>query len=1412
MKFLFVVLLVSVQVQAQVSSLQEMIRRKYNFAYLSLDEGLPHHFVDDIYKDKQGFLWFATLGGGLSRFDGYDFKYYHIASTPALSSNFVHKVCEDDFGRLWIASDGGINILDLSVQRMCRTFHSDPRLSDILQQPAFSVKKDSRGNIWVSSGSSLYKLSFKQDGSLYAIQALATEMALMPGAVAVLCEVDDEMWVGYNHCIYRLYTKDDQVLSLSTISEKLHFGSGTYISVLLKKENEIWIGTDRGLFRYNKNNDAIKHYFYDEHDPGSLSQNLVTDLAETEDRELLVATLKGLNFYNPTGDHFVRIDRDDVGMKNTLNCNFINCIVADGGMIWVGTEAGGVNYLNKKQLPVVNYQYHSDRPLSLPPNPVNAIHEDSKGDLWVGTVEGGLNKKIRGREEFIHFTSSSHGLSHNSVSAITSDNRQRLWVGTWGGGINLLDISRSPIPKFQQITPAENENLLMNFIGTLNFDSINNGVWIGSYRGIFFYDLMSRVFIKPDLLNREGTIQGVLGSLIDKNNHLWLGTSNGLTIIDLKSFQQDRQHFSVQNIRREGNNPKLHFLEKITCIYETRKGELWMGSNGYGLYRCVMDGQKARFTPFTTKNGLANDGVFGISEDWEGSLWIATNNGLSCYKPEIGRFLNYTTKDGLLHNQFYWNACYRSEKTGNIYLGSMEGLSCIDEKQVRQTESIQQVVLTKLLVLNKDIHAGEGKYISQDISCASRLSLHEKDKSFSIEFSSLHYENPYAVNYLYRLKGFDENWITASPQRRFASYTNLPPGQYLFQVRTESTLDDPDHITELLVSIAPFFYKTAWFNGIVLLCIVFLFYRAYTWRVGVLKKQKMLLGLKVERRTRDLEKQKSLLQEQANELSRQNEILKQQNEKISRQKAQLIKLSKEIQELTVDKLAFFTNITHEFRTPLTLITGPIRKALELSSNPKVIEQLDFVKRNSQYLLSLINQLMDFRKVESGNLTINKTSSNLEEYLMELVKPFEVFAEERGVSLLKRFRLPSPTILFDQDAMNKIITNLLANAIKFTPEQGRVTIYVASLPRQQKLYIGINDTGKGIDKEDLDRVFDRFYQSGKQQLSSVSGQSGTGIGLYLCRRLVELQQGEIQARNNRGKGCSFRVILPLEEGTSEQTTFPALSASQEDASLSVSQDRDKRPTILVVEDNPDMRRFICTILTGRFQLVEAGNGEEALEILNKQSVDFIVSDLMMPVMDGLELSRQVKKNFAISHIPFLILTAKTSVESQIEGFRSGIDEYLLKPFDETLLIARINNILENKARYQKQFSFDMNVDILNMEEESHDQKFLNKAIETVKAHYRDSYYEVSDFIEAMGISKSMLNKKMQSLTGQSAGQFIRNYRLNLARELILKNKVTRNMNISEIAYEVGFNDPKYFTRCFTRHFGITPSSLLDDNKS
>lgn len=1388
---------------------------KYVFSTISIDEGLPINFIDDLYKDSKGFLWVSTQGGGLSRYDGYEFIKLDVNSSPvALKSNFVRKTCEDNFNRLWIISDLGLDIIDLKTMQKSNAITENQKISRIGGNDLHSVHKDNKGNVWITGDNKIYRISFDTSGTVKDVLTLNKRLNKGDNTTFTgLVEIDNEVWVARQGIVYNATVSEDGILFLHPAPGLPDFGKECTISSIIKVKNHIWIGTDRGLFKYNAATQESKWYFHSEYDPETLTQNMITDFAVTQDGSFVISTLRGLNFYDPSTDRFERISHTT--NTQTINSDFINCLLSDGNVLWIGTEAGGINKMTLPRLIIHNYIHNDKDRSSISSNPVNAITEDNMGNLWVGSVEGGLNLKRKGESEFRHYTYEEGLLSHNTVSALEEDGNNNLWIGTWGKGLNILNLSSIERPHFRQIIPKLN-NMELTYISSLNYDKKNNGVWIGAMQGICFYDLGSERILSPlprEIRNRKN----LPGAFIDSNNILWTGTENGLIMINLNTLNKQTVRCAASYLNLQDKTMDDLFLKNVTSIYQSKDGKIWLGSKGYGF--CILEKTDGRWKHrlYTTNQGLANNMVLGILEDQHGTMWMSTGYGISSYNPQNNRIVNYTKNDGLNELQFYWNASYKSPSTHAIYFGSMNGLTEIQNRQQPAYSKPPRVVFTKLQVLNKTVWTETGKYLHEDISYTDRISLHENDKSFSVEFSALDYDNPQTVAYSYRLVGFDNKWVDVPSNRRFASFTNLQPGTYTLQVRSISPDNKPDNgnITELTIQIRPYFYKTFWFISLSVLVLAFIIFRLYRWRISMLKKQKDELHHKVIERTKALENQKHLLVDQAEELKRQNEILIEQNGKILNQRKQLIKMSDKIQEAMNDKVNFFTNITHEFRTPITLIMGPIDKALKLSTNPRVIEQLQYVSRNSRHLLSLVNQLMDFRKVESEQMGIMQTNGNFVTFLDELIIPFDAFAYERNIRILKYFRLDNPCIMFDEEAMLKVISNLLSNALKFTPENGIIRIYVTKISNQkqeQKLYISVSDDGQGIEDKDITRIFDRFYQSKNQSSYTVSGQSGTGIGLYLCKNIIELQDGVIYAKNNPNKGSSFRILLPLEtEEASSETIIRDTTADTETHSGIETVDSDQqtsdRLTILVAEDNIDMRSYISSILSDYYRIVEAGNGEEAVSLMKQERIDFIVSDLMMPVMDGLELSQKVKEDINTSHIPFLMLTAKTSKETRLASYRIGVDEYLNKPFDEDVLLTRIHNILETRKLYQRRFGLYMNIDDLNIEKQSKDDIFLSKALEIIKKNYKNPDYEVSNFIRDMNVSKSLMHQKMQTLAGQSAGQFIRSYRLNLAREILLKNQEYKNLSVAEIAYEVGFNDPKYFTRCFTKQFGLSPSVLL-----
>lgn len=1407
----------------------------YTVTYLTADVGLSRNHVNHIYKDSRGFVWFSTTSG-VDRYDGYDFLHFSgIGNGYQYPLKVVNCVEEDAEGNLWIGSENGLFCHDYKTGQL---YPLSPKIKseiDLLGQFIRRLKCDTRGNMWVVHSLGLSLIIPTENGNYYLQQLLKSS------TVESLCFVGNSLYIGDNNNIIRMIPDNGGVYKRVDTPETLRNLNGI-ITALFNDNNWLWIGTSMGLLKFNLNTEEIFYYTHDPNNKNSLSSNTITDITVNSDGEVLVATLIGLNIYNHISNDFRRINTDSANEGTVLNNNFLSSLLVDGKNLWIGTHKGGVNLLRPAQTFFTNISHIENNPTSLSKNPVNAIFEDVDGDLLVGTVEGGLNIRKKGTNVFIHSTTelgNPKSLQHNSVSAICQDENKDFWIGTWGNGLSKLKYADKYRPVYQRFNQdLKGRAISSNFVAAIQYDSLNKGIWIGTRDGLDFFDIKTNLF-HPVLnkLSDGKSVQLVTGIFIDSDRRLWVGTGNGLYCIYLSKSDIRKRRIAYQHYHYLLTKADSKIVEKINCIHQSRTGTIWLGSNGNGLYSLRSINGKTTIKKYDEKNGLIDNVIYGILEDDTGNLWFSTDKGICAFHPQTGSTRSYTVVDGLATNQFYWDA-YLKASDGKMYFGHTAGFTVFDPLKFLPAAINNKTEITKISVLNQIIFPFQSetkrRFIKYDKTNPVQLSLKEADKAFSIEFSALNFSFPDKIKYAYRLKGFDQNWKEVPSNRRFANFTSLKHGNYELEIKcTNADGTWSDIITSLKIRIIPPFYKTWWFVLAVLILAVYLVLSYYSARIKMLRNQEIHLRSLVEERTKEIELQKEQLEEQARklklsmddllkhqeEVSRQNEKLIEQNHQIMLQNEELEKLTRKLEEATIDKIAFFTNITHEFRTPITLILGPVERALKLSVNPKVLEQLHIVRRNSQLLLSLINQLMDFRKVESGKMELVKSNQNFVDFLEDILLPFEDMAKDRGITFQKKFRINHPEMLFDRNNLQKVIGNLLSNAIKFTPDYGVITFiagtYFDKKDQNEKLFVSVKDTGKGIVEEEREKIFERFYQSKQITAYSGTGQSGTGIGLYLCKQIIELHNGTIEALNVSSGGACFRFIIPVERRISTIVTMDGkpmemLVATQTEEPEKIDlKIRENKPLLLIVEDNTDMRKYIRSILSDEYNIMEAPNGAVGFEVTNRYIPDLIISDVMMPEMDGIEFCRNVKTNFITSHIPVILLTAKSSVETQIDSFQQGADAFLVKPFDEELLKAIIANLSDKRKRLQMNFAESMNTEALNFDNESPDKKFMDKAMKVLKENYKDPDFEVPEFIDHMNISRSLLHKKLTNITGQSASRFIRIYRLNVARELIIINRETHAMNISEIAYEVGFRDPKYFTRCFTKHFGIQPSVFMEN---
>ena len=753
---------------------QGSLPSRFNVSYLNMAAGMPNNFADDIFQDSYGFVWISTHGGGLVRYDGFNYMNFNLGSSGiSLRSNSCRNVYEDHFKRLWIAFEEGPQVLDLKTMQPvippCENEKVEAQLNKALKNLCTRMYCDAKGNVWMVSFNLLTRISFNEKGEVNRVLSIsypykAPDLGLCDvyrNGTVVMC----------NNGVVSEFSVQNNRLVVKNISSMFLPLDYRYAGAVISYHGKIWLGTNRGLYN------SAKQEFHALGTVHSLQHEVVTSLAITEDDKLLVGTLCGVDIID---DKTGTIEHWNCSSVNPLSSNFVNSLLAKDGQIWVGTETGGITKLAPRQLQLEFFKHDAANPASLSPNAVNAMYAAPDGTLWVGTVEGGLNALAPGSRNFTHYTMANSGLPHNSVSTLAADNRGNLWIGTWGTGIAVMNLQQ-PGRIIPLVVDAKHQPFL-NFAGVLVYDPINDGMWLGTNDGLFFYDLKRQQLIEPfrGCLN----VRGCIGSLITRDGKLLMGCVQGMVEINLKSRIPGKGDFAVKYHQYKLDDPKSGVIDKILSFCLAKDGKIWLGSNGYGLYCYNYNKEgKTYVKSFTTNNGLANNTVKGIVEDNQGMLWIATDNGLSIFNPKTETFSNYSRKDGLLSSQFYFNGAIRDAK-GKIYLGTDEGLMAVTGVN-HAVHNAARLRFTELLVDNQPVFAGSD-YLDDDISIAKRLCIHESDKSFTIFFSALNYGNDSQGVYLYRMKGYENDWVQLQPGQHSVRYSTLPAGSYQFEVNLNS--------------------------------------------------------------------------------------------------------------------------------------------------------------------------------------------------------------------------------------------------------------------------------------------------------------------------------------------------------------------------------------------------------------------------------------------------------------------------------------------------------------------------------------------------------------------------------------------------------------------------------------------------
>jgi signal transduction histidine kinase/ligand-binding sensor domain-containing protein/DNA-binding response OmpR family regulator len=1421
----------------------------YHFQYLKVEDGLPQNTINAIAKDAFGFMWFGT-NNGISRYDGFTFESFKSEENQpgSLPDNMISAIEPGNDKKLWIGSSNGLSYFDPSKDCIIKFSTQENGCQQISKVSSIVSQSD---KIWVgTSDNGIFLLETDKNGKYELVSHYCKqENNLIENAITVIYKTyDNKIWVGTISGVY-IYNEVERKFALFTANNTI--SPTVYVNDLFESSNgDLYIATFNGLSVINKNAQFAIWHFPDFSDPFTLAHGTVNKISEDIRGGILVGSLGGLQSFDPATGRFYLFPED--GPEHfKLNNKFINTIYCDlSGNVWVGTEKGGINKFNVYQKPFGFYANDPNNPNSLNENTINSILKEND-HLWIGTAGGGLNSVDLRTGNFTHYKYNAFNnqtLSSDFISSILRGSDGNLWVGSWGGGLNCLKGS-SLNPTIQRITattPGYQNDLVDYFVSALLEDE-RGFLVIGAQGGLSTLTLSTHKF--TTLVSQNPSIRQIteVGCILkDSKDYYWVGTRNGLFRFPANSIRNtDQPELAIENLQFFTNieSDSLSLPGRyIISLIEDSKGFVWAGTYGNGFCKiAVQKDGTIRCRSFSQKDGLSNNVTYCLQEDELGNIWISTDYGLSRLDTKTLQFRNFYKQDGLLNNQFYWSASSKSND-GELYFGGTEGLNFFKPEYVLEYKYIATPEVTKFKIFNQEVKAGsifhKTTVIKKPIYISDTIYLSYRDNNISFDFSAFDYYLPEKTSFAYMIREIDKDWINVPAQRRFATYSNLDGGTYHFLLKA-SNCDGiwNEKPTEVTIFITPPFWKTRWFTILMIVSVVLITFFIIQLQMRSIIHQKKVLEEKVIIRTKKIEDQKIILEKQAVDLiesnhklerrqiqiEQQKEELENKNNEISSQRDELILLNNKVEEINQKQLSFFTNISHEFRTPLTLIISPLEKLInKFKSDDETKSILNILNRNAQRLLLLINQLLEIRKIETGNQELQVEISDTKSFLLEIFDSFEELAQKNEIEYSNNISITGETWI-DKEKMENVVYNLLANAFKFTSPGGKITLKVNSFTLEEDLFltISVTDTGIGISPEQIERLFDRFYQVTESKNHKYSG---TGIGLSLVKSLVEIMYGKVEVKSEPGIGSEFIVTIPVnkqffanhEIDTSGQVfesgirNKVAILYDQiiESPKVNFNHEGKDFPKILVIEDNQDMRLYICSNLARYFYVIEAEDGKEGFEMARKEEPDLIVSDIMMPEMNGLELCKKLKNNLYTSHIPFILLSAKGKVEDFVEGLEIGADDYVAKPFNIEILIAKVQSIIENRKKLRKKFSSFENVSPSDFTTSKLDEQFFKKINEMIEIHYTDPVFDVDKFASNMFVSRSQLYKKIKVLTDLSTNDFINVYRLKKSVELLKKGE----MQISEIAFSTGFNNPKYFSRIFKKYYQCTPSEYIAKSKN
>ncbi|MEO7213854.1 MAG: two-component regulator propeller domain-containing protein [Mucilaginibacter sp.] len=1341
--------------------------QEIKFTAVTSRDGLSSNTVNSILKDDDGYMWFATPEG-VDRYNGRDVKGYGFSTgnPVTIQAKETTSLYKDKSGRIWVGSmGGGLYFYDkLKDQFIAYSVLNNP--GSVANQYILSICSDSLGRLWLGTIDGVTILDLETKKASRFLPSKQSKGGQVSGNIFCLYkDKANRIWIGTGTGLHLYDSRSGKLSTFTHANSNPNSLAFDKVNTVTEADDgKIWIGTSNGLSCLAPDLKTFKNFKYSPVNNQTLSGNLIYSVAVADGNQLWIGTEGGLDIMDMQSGNVSRFKHDDRELFS-INSKSIRCLYLDrNGIYWLGTYEGGINKYDKSLTLFNLKQNNGYDPKSLSAPVVSSIVEGNGGNIYVGTDGGGLNLFDIKSKLFTHFDIkpkekiNSAGLP---ILCMALDGRQQLWIGTFQNGIFVFDTKTGSYKQLKAGKSASEIN--SNEIFALKQDSRGN-MWVGTNgNGLNKFNPETKEFQKynnsssPSGSDQKSLpLNGYIRVIEeDREGNLWIGSiGTGIAVLDQKT-----QKFSLLNFATTGVA-----IDRVFSLLEDHLGRIWIGTGGDGLFCYDKTTKKISF--YGDREGLSNNVIHKILEDEQGNIWVSTNKGISSFNRREKKFTNYSQCNGLQRAAFYNGSGLRSSK-GWLFFGGGEGLNYFDPAHdVKLNKNAPPVFLTGLQADNRNVSPGKDAPIENSIAVSKVIRLNYK-QDFSLSYNAINFTIPQQNSYAYKLVGFNADWNYVGANTT-AYFTNLNPGDYTFMVKAANNngVWNNEGAQIRIVIRAPFWmtwYAYATYLMVILGSLLFIRH------LGI-KKVKRQIAIEQER-----------------------------------------KIAEDMHEVDMMKVKFVTNLGHEFRTPISLIMAPTDKLLAQQNDHQTAKQLAVIKRNSRRLLNLVDQMLDFRKLEEQELKLCLSDGEITSFIKDVVDSFQDLSESKNIQLSYEGLSHPLFVKFDGDKIERMLFNLLSNAFKFTPPRGKVNVEVLQAATEGSepvvsLMIKVTDSGIGIEKENVNLIFKRFFQVG--DLSGGLNQ-GSGIGLSIAKEFVEMHHGTIAVDSKPGSGSIFTVTLNLKTFEHQLSTeeviptvgeFDNIDGPEDDLADERKKQGVLKLRVLIIEDNEELRFYIRDNLKRNFKVDQAADGKEGWEKVLSFHPDLVVSDISMPYMDGISLTTKIKADKRTCHIPVILLTALTGDRQQLLGLETGANDYLTKPLNFEILNVKIKNLLIQNALLKTTYSKQLKVTPDGVEVESSGEKFLSNVIAYLEKNLTNPKFSVVELSDHLGMSRGALYNKIFALTGQPPVEFIRSYKLDRAAFLLLKS----DMTVSQIAYEAGFGTPHYFSKSFKNKFDILPS--------